>query len=200
MSTAATISSRQLEIIEAAGKILTREGVGGLTIKNLAKEMEFSESALYRHFTSKEEIIIALIEYLTANLNERVGTIVRHDIAADEKLTQLFKSQLEYFCANPHFVVAVFSDGLLDESERINEAIYNLMGTMMHHLLPVIIEGQEQGIFTSRIEADALLHIIMGTFRLEMYKWRITGFGFDIIEEGNSMISQVMLLVKKSSS
>lgn len=196
MSTAATISSRQLEIIEAAGKILTREGVGGLTIKNLAKEMEFSESALYRHFTSKEEIIIALIDYLTANLNERVGTIVRQDIAADEKLTQLFKSQLEYFRANPHFVVAVFSDGLLDESERINEAIYNLMGTMMHHLLPVIIEGQDQGIFTNRIEADALLHIIMGTFRLEMYKWRITGFGFDIIEEGNAMISQVMLLVK----
>lgn len=200
MSTAATISPRQLEIIEAAGKILTREGVGGLTIKNLAKEMEFSESALYRHFTSKEEIIIALIDYLTANLQERVGTIVRQNIAADEKLIQLFKSQLEYFRNNPHFVVAVFSDGLLDESERINEAIYNLMGTMMHHLLPVMIEGQDQGIFTNRIEADALLHIIMGTFRLEMYKWRITGFGFDIIEEGNAMISQVMLLVKKSSS
>lgn len=200
MSTSATISSRQLEIIEAAGKILTREGVGGLTIKNLAKEMEFSESALYRHFTSKEEIIIALIDYLTANLNERVGTIVRQDIAADEKLTQLFESQLEYFRNNPHFVVAVFSDGLLDESERINEAIYNLMGTLMHHLLPVMIEGQDQGIFTQRVEADALLHIIMGTFRLEMYKWRITGFGFDIIEEGNLMIKQVLQLVKESSS
>ena len=32
------ISGRQLEIIEAAGKILTASGVGGLTIKNLAKE------------------------------------------------------------------------------------------------------------------------------------------------------------------
>ena len=34
------ISSRQLEIIEAAGKILTTSGVSGLTIKNLAKEMK----------------------------------------------------------------------------------------------------------------------------------------------------------------
>ena len=58
------ISDRQLEIIEAAGKILTTSGVSGLTIKNLAKEMKFSESAIYRHFTSKEEIIIALLEYL----------------------------------------------------------------------------------------------------------------------------------------
>ena len=47
------ISNRQFEIIVAAGKILTSSGVSGLTIKNLAKEMKFSESAIYRHFASK---------------------------------------------------------------------------------------------------------------------------------------------------
>jgi TetR/AcrR family fatty acid metabolism transcriptional regulator len=34
------ISNRQLEIIEAAGKILTASGVSGLTVKNLAKGNE----------------------------------------------------------------------------------------------------------------------------------------------------------------
>ncbi|HRG39465.1 MAG TPA: TetR/AcrR family transcriptional regulator, partial [Bacteroidia bacterium] len=65
------LKDRQLEIVEAAGKILTASGVGGLTIKNLAKEMKFSESAIYRHFTSKEEIIIALLEYLALSMDER---------------------------------------------------------------------------------------------------------------------------------
>ena len=69
--TTETISDRQLEIIEAAGKILTAAGISGLTIKNLAKEMKFSESAIYRHFTSKEEIIIALLEYLAQSMDER---------------------------------------------------------------------------------------------------------------------------------
>ena len=48
-----SISKRQLEIIQAAGKILTQSGIHGLTIKNLAKEMKFTESAIYRHFESK---------------------------------------------------------------------------------------------------------------------------------------------------
>ena len=52
------LSGRQIEIIEAAGRILTVSGISGLTIKNLANEMKFSESAIYRHFKSKEEIII----------------------------------------------------------------------------------------------------------------------------------------------
>ena len=40
------ITERQLEIIEASGKILMEKGILGLTTKNLAKEMHFSESAL----------------------------------------------------------------------------------------------------------------------------------------------------------
>ena len=65
-----TISVRQLEIIDAAGRILTASGVSGLTIKNLANEMKFSEGAIYRHFTSKEEIIIALLDYLSNDSGE----------------------------------------------------------------------------------------------------------------------------------
>ena len=44
------LSTRQLEIIEVSGKILMQKGILGLTTKNLAQEMKFSESALYRHF------------------------------------------------------------------------------------------------------------------------------------------------------
>ena len=40
------ITPRQLELIEAASRLLTTSGVNGLTIKNLAKEMNFSESAI----------------------------------------------------------------------------------------------------------------------------------------------------------
>ena len=40
---------RQLEIIQAAGDILTESGLAGLTTKNLALKMGFAASALYRH-------------------------------------------------------------------------------------------------------------------------------------------------------
>ena len=50
------IKERQIEIIEAAGEILTKSGFNALTTKNLAAKMGFSESALYRHYSSKEEI------------------------------------------------------------------------------------------------------------------------------------------------
>ncbi|MFZ4581946.1 MAG: TetR/AcrR family transcriptional regulator [Paludibacter sp.] len=189
------ITPRQLEIIEATSKILTSSGINGMTIKNLAKEMNFSESAIYRHFSSKEEIILAMLNYLASSIDERLSNLPKNDNEA-ENLRAIFQEQFIFFSRNPHFVVAVFSDGLMEESKRINDAILQLMATMMKHLLPVIIKGQKEGVFTSAIEYEDILHIVMGTFKLQMFKWRLFNFEFDLILTGNKMIDSVLILIK----
>jgi TetR/AcrR family fatty acid metabolism transcriptional regulator len=191
-----SISDRQFEIIEAAGKILTTSGVSGLTIKNLAKEMKFSESAIYRHFTSKEQIIIAMLEYLAKSMDERYTQAISSKQTPIEKFSTLFQNQFSFFKQNPHFVAAVFSDGLMEESERINETIMKIMSIKMKHLKPIILEGQQKEVFTNSLKSDELIHIIMGTFRLQMYKWRVSNFQFDITKSGNNMIESVLILIK----
>lgn len=191
-----TISERQLEIIEAAGKILTSSGVGGLTIKNLAKEMKFSESAIYRHFTGKEEIITAMLDYLAQSMDERYTNAIKSEESPEEKFTTLFQNQFSFFKKHPHFVVAVFSDGLMEESQRINETIFKIMSVKMKHLMPIIEEGQQKNIFTNFITSEELIHIVMGTFRLQMYKWRVANFQFDIIRNGDNLIQSVLTLIK----
>ena len=194
--TTETISDRQLEIIEAAGKILTASGISGLTIKNLAKEMKFSESAIYRHFTSKEEIIIALLDYLAQSMDERYTNAISSEHSPEEKFTTLFQNQFSFFKKHPHFVVAVFSDGLMEESQRINETILKIMAVKMKHLMPIILEGQQKKVFTNSITSDELMHIVMGTFRLQMFKWRVANFQFDINRNGDNMIQSVLTLIK----
>lgn len=187
------ISERQFEIIEAAGTILSNSGVGGLTIKNLAKEMGFSESAIYRHFTSKEEIIVALLEYLANSMDERLSALTATD--PEERFIQLFQEQTRFFKKHPHFVVAVFSDGLMEASKRINETITKLMAVKMKHLKPVIVQGQRKGIFTNAVAADDLMHIVMGAFRLQMFKWRLSNFQSDIKRSGDHLIQSILVLI-----
>jgi TetR/AcrR family transcriptional regulator, fatty acid metabolism regulator protein len=189
------ITPRQLEIIEAAGKILTASGVSGLTIKNLAKEMQFSESAIYRHFKSKEEIIIAMLNYLADNIDKRLSNL-DNSLTPDEKFKALFAEQFRFFKLNPHFVVAVFSDGLMEQSQVINEALLKLMNVKIKQLMPIIMEGQQKGIFTNAITTDELMHIIMGTFKLQMFKWRIANFEFDIKRSGDNMVHSLLTLIK----
>lgn len=191
------ITNRQLEIIEAAGKILTASGVGGLTIKNLAKEMGFSESAIYRHFSSKQDIIIAMLEYLAKYMDERYGVAISQDQSVEEKFINLFTSQFTFFKSNPYFVVAVFSDGLMEESQKVNDAIHKIMTVKMKHLKPIIMQGQKDDIFTNEISVEELLNVVMGSFRLFMFKWRIADFNYDIEEPGHKLIQTLLKLLKK---
>ena len=185
------ISDKQQAIIEASGKILMENGVLGLTTKN------FSESALYRHFKNKEEIILLLIKYLSNNINERFENILNADINPEEKYIQLFKSQFEFFNKNPHFIVIVLSDGLMDNSVVIKNEVLKLIQTNATCYKKVIIQGQNSKIFNQEIGADDLVNFAMGTFRLQMLKWKLSNFSLDLETEGLKTMIKLLNLFKK---
>lgn len=191
-----TMTTRQLEIINSAGKILTHQGISGLTIKNIAAEMQFSESAIYRHFKSKEDIILAMLNYMADDMKLRCERVVSQHHTATLQLKHLFEHQISYFKNNPHFVSVVFSDGLLEESERINQAIMKVMQVKYNLLLPIIESGQTKGEFNTLIQSQNLVEIVMGSFRFQMFKWKSSGFTSDIQLDGNQIIQNLIDLIQ----
>lgn len=190
-------SKRQQEIIESAGKLLMEKGIKGLTTKNLAQEMEFSESALYRHFKNKEDIILLLIRFLSENINLRFETILKAENNAEEKFLALFLSQFQFFKKNPHFIVIVLSDGLMDNSEDIKKSIKKLIETNFGAIKQIMIEGQQSKDFNQEMEAESLVHFAMGSFRLQMLQWKLSNFSFDIEAQGMKTMTNLLTLLKK---
>ena len=197
MITTNDISNRQLEIIEVSGKILIEKGIKGLTTKTVASEMNFSESAIYRHFKSKEEILVALLSLLKQNMNKRLTEEIKPQNSAKENFKAVFASQFNYFKRNPHFVVAVLSEGLLDESEEIKRIVLQIMQNKMQILANILAQGKQNNEFNTEISTEDLLPIILGVFRFQMLKWKLSGFQYDIALEGNKTIDNLLILIQK---
>ena len=191
------ITPRQLEIIEATGKILTVSGANALTIKNLAKEMQFSESAIYRHFSSKEEIIIMMLKYLRSNIGKILSNLTKNgDI---EKDFNIFFNKLSlYFKENPYYVVVVFSEGLMDESDKINNEISGLMTLTSSHLEQILQEGQKQGTFIQSVASSDLTMISLATFKLHMFNWKFNKFKFNLTENIGKMSASLLALLRRN--
>lgn len=189
------IKPRQLEIIEAAGEILSQSGLAGLTTKNLAAKMGFSESALYRHFKSKEDIVLSMLKYLAKDMDVRFEKAISNSESPQEKLKAIFNSQFEFFKQKPHFLTSIFSDGLLEASKEINKAITSIMTITKNHLMQIIREGQKQKQFTNDLPAEDLTHIIMGSFRLHMLQWRMSGYTNDLNMKGNKLMTNLFTLM-----
>jgi TetR/AcrR family fatty acid metabolism transcriptional regulator len=184
-----TTSKRQQEIIESAGKLLMEKGLKGLTTKNLAQEMAFSESALYRHFKNKEDIIVLLLDYLGHNIKERLNVILENNTTSVQKLLQLFDSQFQFFSRNPHFVVAILSEGLFDESEKINQSIMKIMNYKLNLISTIIEIGKRNNEFSKDIPTQDMVHIIIGSFRMMILKWKFSKFEINLINQGNKIMN-----------
>src|SRR5687768_6114837 len=55
------------QILEAAGALLDREGLDGLTMRSLGQELGVGTMTLYGHFRSKDELLDALVDAATEN-------------------------------------------------------------------------------------------------------------------------------------
>ncbi|WP_374540179.1 TetR/AcrR family transcriptional regulator, partial [Flavobacterium sp.] len=149
------VSSRQQEIIEISGKILLEKGIKGLTTKALAAEMNFSESAIYRHFPSKEAILELLLNELYFSMSERLHALVNQDLHAITILELLFESQFTFFSKNPHFVIAILSEGLIDESPSIQTIMLKIIQMKTSIIRQIIENGKTKNEINITIETDA---------------------------------------------
>jgi len=65
---------RQREILDAAREVLLNEGYGGFSMEAIAEAMACSRPAIYKHYSCKEEVVLALAietERLQQKLRER---------------------------------------------------------------------------------------------------------------------------------
>jgi AcrR family transcriptional regulator len=191
------IKPRQLEIIEAAGQLVTEDGFAALTTKRLAERMHFTEAALYRHFKSKEEILVTMLHHLASNIDERLASLAEAHPEPAERVRAMFDSQFTYFQKNPQYLMAIFATGVLEASQGIDAGIERIMVVKRRHLLNAIKDGQRSGAFTSDHSAETLTHIIMGTFRLHMLQWRMSGRSFDVRKKGRTIIGAALDLITR---
>jgi AcrR family transcriptional regulator len=63
-----TTTIRKQQIIEATRRLITDKGMEAVTNDAIAETVGFSEAAIYRHFSSKQQILLKLISDLEHDL------------------------------------------------------------------------------------------------------------------------------------
>jgi AcrR family transcriptional regulator len=74
-------------LLEAAARVYARRGFGGATLDEVAAEAGFTKGAVYAHFGSKENLLLALMEeHLAGQVAEQVALFDRGQITWERPL------------------------------------------------------------------------------------------------------------------
>ncbi|MFO7914535.1 MAG: TetR/AcrR family transcriptional regulator [Candidatus Krumholzibacteriales bacterium] len=191
-------TGRQIEIINAAVELIAEKGIQKLTIKNMANKIGVAEGAIYRHFDSKIDILLGILTRFQENKKSVMNALVSSD--TDDpviKLRCLFTEHFNNFTENPATAAVVFSEEIFQDDKRLSDMVYKIMKENQGLIRDTIREGQEGGQIRRDISAMQLSLLITGALRLLVTQWRLSGYKFDLIEEGDRLWETIREIVTK---
>ncbi len=191
------LSERQQQIIEESIKIIDEKGIQGLTIKNLSKAIGISEPGIYRHFESKTEILLSMLnnfKEMAIMLSEIMETL---ESPAIEKIRFMFSKMLELFSETPSMVSVIFSEEIFKNEEVLKIKIVEILSLHGQTLENIISKGQSAKNIRGDIDEKSLALLAMGSLRLLVKKWDMNNHNFNLRTEGNKLIDVLSKILGK---
>lgn len=98
MKSSKVTSEARQRILETAERLFYAEGVRGVGIDRIIAEAEVAKMSLYKHFPSKDDLILAVLKYREEKFGEMFATLMqRHADAGDDSLEAFFGALKDWF-------------------------------------------------------------------------------------------------------
>ncbi|HCL00593.1 MAG TPA: TetR family transcriptional regulator [Candidatus Marinimicrobia bacterium] len=189
-------TKRQKQIIEAAIGIIAERGIQYLTIKNLAKSINLTEGALYRHFSNKLEILNGILTLFKGQIDKNFKS-TDSKTPSLEQLLNIIANQIDIFVEKPIIAAVIFSEEIFQNDKLLADNVLSIMNQNLEVMVNLIKTGQDAGQIRQNIPAKQLGNMVMGSIRLLVTRWRLSGYAFDLKKEGDVMISSIRTMLTK---
>ncbi|MFC1834247.1 TetR/AcrR family transcriptional regulator [Thermodesulfobacteriota bacterium] len=134
--------TRQRQILEAALQITLENGLSGLNITGLASRSGLVPAGIYRHFSSKDEIVDAVLYFLRNRLFAFIESIREETPDALERLHLLLTRHLKLLLDHPGIPQIVFSDGIFSQVGNGFTKTSEIIEGYLERVEQIVREGQ----------------------------------------------------------
>nr|WP_315221250.1 nucleoid occlusion factor SlmA [uncultured Duganella sp.] len=110
---------RRLEILRALAEMLEQPKGDKITTAALARKLEFSEAALYRHFASKAQMFEGLIEFIESTVFGLINQIGERQADGLTQARDIVGMLLQFASQNPGMTRVLIGEALVNEDERL---------------------------------------------------------------------------------
>ena len=177
---------RKKQISDAAAKIIIKYGSEHVTTKKIAREVGISETAIYRHFKSKIELLAFLIG--------DVETILLSEIELEptssytlETLERIIQTHIAKIVQRKGISFQVIAEIISLGSKKLNFQAYKVINNYTGQIKEILKRGREAGVIRWDIDLDAAATMFFGMTQGLVNTWALCQYSFDLEEKFISM-------------
>jgi AcrR family transcriptional regulator len=151
---------RQEEILDHTLALVREEGLAGVTVRRVADRVGFSEAAVYRHFPSKQDLMLALMDRFGDRLIgvlEKIALETRR--SAIDRLADVLRHHVRIVLETRGLPVMVLGEALASGNEVLSDRVRKILRFYLDLLEQLIAELPPAA---SRPPASELAILLMG--------------------------------------
>ena len=142
---AAKAGEKKLQILRTIAEMLERPESVKITTALMAKQLDVSEAALYRHFASKAQMYEGLIEFIETGMFSVIGQIEGKEDNGLKQAEAIVASLLRFAQKNRGLTRVLVGDALVHENPRLQVRINQLLDRMGATLKQCLTLASAQG-------------------------------------------------------
>jgi AcrR family transcriptional regulator len=141
------------DILKAALRLVEEKGIAAVTMREVAGALGYSATAIYQHFQSKEDLLLAL-KFQAGDLLAEVMEQARGEPTLAEQLRAMGHAYVHFGLENPAYYRLIFQDtesGILPTPEQLTRL--RRSWSIMHETLAAW--AAEQGLHEVNVDQEA---------------------------------------------
>jgi len=188
--------SRKGDIITSALRIIDQNGIKALTISRLAKEVGFVESALYRHFKSKKDLILFIIDSILQEARSHFREVEEAGQEAVEALRSLLYLHLNFLEEYPGIFKIVYSDEIHLGDQELQDKINSLISEIIIFIKKVIQKGRAEKKLKTDLDVTVAAMHFLGLVYTAFSYWTIKKRKVSLKKISQALFEQYLMGVK----
>ena len=152
---------RKTQILQLIAQMLENPKGEKITTAAMAKKLDVSEAALYRHFASKAQMFEGLIEFIESSLLGLINQITAEETQGIKQIQAILLMMLRFAQQNPGMTRVLLGDALVHEDERLQVRITALMDKLEAALKQCLRVAVTQNELPAALDAAAQANVLM---------------------------------------
>lgn len=122
------------EILKAAGMLFAQRGYFGVSMQDIAYELNLTKAALYYHFKSKDELCLTLLSKTAKDLIDTLSLAFNEGEDSIDKLLKVVKAYLDFATKRPEARLLLDQElGNIDD-KNLKDFVHNFENQILKFL------------------------------------------------------------------
>ena len=166
---------RRAATVEAVVALAATQNPSDITTTAIAQQMQLTQGALFRHFANKDAILLAVMEWVSAQLLARIDSAAEAAASPRAALQAVFMAHVGFVAEHPGVPRIIFSELQRAGDTAPKRAVQQLVGSYGARLHRLLAQGQAQGELRADLDVQAAATLFIGTVQGLVMQSLITG-------------------------